>query len=112
MKAAFWFGAILVTACGSGAAPTPAPSPPAPAPAIVATPDAPEPDAPTLDAAAPPDAAPAPIACKTDDDCWLDGVTPIARPTSERGKKLKPCKDSERIPKCRAHVCTVIAYKC
>jgi hypothetical protein len=58
------------------------------------------------------DVAAAPVACKTDDDCWLDGNKPIARPRSERGKKLKPCKDSERLPACKENVCSIRAYKC
>jgi hypothetical protein len=60
----------------------------------------------------PPAPVPAPIACKTDDDCWLDGNRPIARPASERGKKLRPCKDSSRIPICKQQVCTLNAFKC
>jgi hypothetical protein len=58
------------------------------------------------------DPVPAPVACKTDDDCWLDGRTPVARPKSERGKKLKPCRDGEAVPKCKDQVCTYVAYKC
>ena len=66
-----------------------------------------------MDAEAPPDAAPAPIACKTDDDCWIDdGGALIERPKSERGKKLKPCKDSSRLPVCKQQVCAINAYKC
>jgi hypothetical protein len=59
----------------------------------------------------PPAAAP-PIACKTDDDCWLDDRTPIARPAAKRGKRLRPCKDAEAVPRCKASVCVAEAYKC
>ena len=55
---------------------------------------------------------PAPVACKTDDDCWLDGRTPIARPEDLRGKQVRPCKDSERVPRCKENVCGYSAYKC
>lgn len=56
---------------------------------------------------------PAPaVACKTDDDCWLDGNKPISRPKEHRGKKFKPCKDGERAPVCKENLCTVVAYKC
>lgn len=58
------------------------------------------------------DPTPAPVACKTDDDCWLDGRTPVARPKSKRGKKLKPCRDGEVVPKCEDQECTSVAYKC
>jgi len=54
----------------------------------------------------------APIACKTDNDCWLDDRTPIARPAAKRGKQLKPCKDAEVVPRCKANVCVAEAYKC
>jgi hypothetical protein len=58
----------------------------------------------------PPQAA---IACKTDDDCWMDDkYKPIARPKEQRGKKIKPCKDGEHAPVCRENACTVVAYKC
>lgn len=53
-----------------------------------------------------------PVSCKTDDDCWVDGKTPIARPPQHRGKKLRPCKDAEKIPVCADGVCAVRAYKC
>lgn len=53
------------------------------------------------------------VACKTDDDCWLnDKGKPIVRPKEHRGKKLKPCHDGEQIPACRDNICGVIAYKC
>jgi hypothetical protein len=69
-------------------------------------------DAP-VDAAEPAgDAAPPPVTCKSDDDCWMDGRTPIARPKSERGKKVRPCKDAEAVPRCKDDVCIVVAYKC
>ncbi|MEO8702126.1 MAG: hypothetical protein ABI867_18935 [Kofleriaceae bacterium] len=98
---------MFAIACGSSPAPAP-PAPAPPVPAVVAPVDAAEPDA-----AQPIDApVTAPIACTTDDDCWLDGNTPIARPSSERGKKLRPCKDSERLPVCKAGVCGITAYKC
>ena len=58
-------------------------------------------------------APPASIACKTDDDCWLDDDhKPIARPKNLRGKRFKPCKDSEHIPVCRNNACLVNALKC
>ena len=61
-----------------------------------------------------PDAAePAPIACKTDDDCWIDDDGKLVeRPKAKRGKKLKPCKDAERLPACKQQVCAINAYKC
>ncbi len=56
---------------------------------------------------------PAPVACKTDNDCWLDADrTPIARPRAQRGKRLTPCKDAEVVPRCKASVCVADAYKC
>lgn len=112
---------VSMLACGT-------PTPPAPtsqkAPAPVAAPEAsgqvdasaPPPDAaeppPIPDAPPPAPAEPPQVPCKADDDCWLDGMRPIARPASERGKRPKPCKDSSRIPACKENVCTVIAYKC
>jgi hypothetical protein len=56
--------------------------------------------------------APGPVSCTTDDDCWLDGKTPIARPASMKGKKVRPCKDAERVPVCKEKVCAAEAYKC
>jgi hypothetical protein len=53
-----------------------------------------------------------PPSCKTDDDCWFDGNRPIARPRSERGRRMKPCRDGSRIPSCKAGACAVTAYKC
>lgn len=56
---------------------------------------------------------PAPVACKSDNDCWLDAArTPIARPRALRGKRLAPCKDAEVVPRCKANVCVADAYKC
>jgi hypothetical protein len=56
---------------------------------------------------------PPPVACKTDDDCWIDDQrNPIARPRKLRGKKPRACKDSESIPACDQSVCVVRAYKC
>jgi hypothetical protein len=106
---------LLVFAIGCGSPSTPAPTPaPAPAPPVtaVAPPvDAAEPaDAPAL--ASEPDAAPPSVACQSDDDCWLDGTKPIARPRALRGKRLRPCKDSERVPICKAGACAVEGYKC
>jgi hypothetical protein len=107
----------LVIACSSAPTPAPAPTPPSPEPAappaVVVAPDAApvQPDAPAV-AEPTPDAGPEPIACTTDDDCWIDGFTPIARPKSQRGRKLRPCKDAERIPACKANVCAIVAYKC
>jgi len=59
------------------------------------------------------DPTPPPIACKTDDDCWIDDNNkPIARPKAKRGKKLQACKDSEGLPVCKQNVCAINAYKC
>jgi hypothetical protein len=56
---------------------------------------------------------PAPtVACKTDDDCWIDDGKPIARPKQHRGKKFKPCKDGEHAPVCKENACTIVGYKC
>ena len=57
---------------------------------------------------------PEPIACKTDDDCWLDDKNkPIKRPANLRGKKLEPCKGGhEQTPACKENVCVVRAWKC
>jgi len=54
------------------------------------------------------------IACKTDDDCWLDDKNkPIKRPANLRGKKLEPCKGGhEQTPACKENVCVVRAWKC
>ncbi len=54
------------------------------------------------------------IACKTDDDCWMDDKhKPIKRPANLRGKKVEPCKGGEHKPACsKDGVCVVIAYKC
>ncbi len=54
----------------------------------------------------------APVACKTDDDCWVEGHKPIARPKELKGRKFKPCKDGEHAPVCKENLCTVVAYKC
>ncbi len=65
------------------------------------------------DAAPPVDAGEAPIACKTDDDCWIgDDGKLVERPKAKRGKKLKACKDSSRLPQCKANVCVINAFKC
>lgn len=53
------------------------------------------------------------VACKTDDDCWLDDQRmPIARPAKLRGKRIRPCTDSEHAPACREGVCMVRHFKC
>jgi hypothetical protein len=52
------------------------------------------------------------IACKTDDDCWIEDGKPTLRPKEHRGKKFKPCKDGEHAPVCRENACTIIGYKC
>ena len=57
-------------------------------------------------------ADPEPVSCTTDDDCWLDGNKPIARPATLKGKKVRPCKDAERVPVCKEKVCAVKGYKC
>lgn len=104
---------LFVVACSSS---TPAPPPSSPsgetAPPVVEL-DAPPPP-PAPDAAELVDAAePAPIACKTDDDCWIDDDGKLVeRPKAKRGKKLKPCKDSSRLPLCEQSVCVINAYKC
>ena len=105
----------FVVACSSST-PAPPPSQPSPTPQPVvetdAAPTVPEP----VDAAPPPpevDAGEAPIACKTDDDCWIgDDGKLVVRPKAKRGKKLKACKDSERLPACKQNVCVINAYKC
>jgi len=56
---------------------------------------------------------PPPVACKTDDDCWVEGGKPVVRPKALRGKKFKPCQDGERAPVCGdAGVCVLRGYKC
>lgn len=56
---------------------------------------------------------PAPIACRTDDDCWIDDAfRPIARPKALRGKKIRPCKDGGHVPACKDGTCNVRVYKC
>jgi len=59
-------------------------------------------------------ASPEPIACKTDDDCWMDDAhKPIARPKNLRGRKITPCKGgSEHAPSCKEGACIVRAFKC
>lgn len=53
------------------------------------------------------------IPCKTDDDCWLDeNHAPISRPAKLRGKKVRPCTDSEHAPSCREGVCVARHFKC
>ncbi|HEY5938326.1 MAG TPA: hypothetical protein VIU61_26925 [Kofleriaceae bacterium] len=109
-------GVLFLVACSSST-PSPPPQPPpqpaveidaAPAPPVEAVVDA----AVAVDAPLP-DAGPAPIACKTDDDCWIDDAgTLVERPKAKRGKKLKPCKDSSRLPICKQNVCAINAYKC
>lgn len=56
--------------------------------------------------------APVPVSCTNDDDCWLDGNKPIARPPALRGKTVRPCKDAERVPVCKEKVCAAKGYKC
>ena len=97
---------LFLVACSSS---TPSSPPPQPSPPVTAA-DAAAVPPPVVDAV---DAGPAPIACKTDDDCWIDDTgTLVERPKSKRGKKLKPCKDSERLPMCKQNVCAINAYKC
>ncbi len=53
------------------------------------------------------------VPCKTDDDCWLDeNHAPIARPVKLRGKKVRPCTDSEHAPSCREGLCVARHFKC
>jgi len=53
------------------------------------------------------------VPCKTEDDCWSEGATPIARPKSRRGKKFKPCSDGEWAPSCGADgTCMTMGYRC
>ena len=65
------------------------------------------------DAGAVPPVAEPIIPCETDDDCWLDGShEPIPRPAELRGKKVRPCADSEYAPSCREGACTARHFKC
>jgi hypothetical protein len=90
--------------------------PPPPAVHPVAAPVAPAAPAPVdvrEDAGAPPPAAQPRIPCETDDDCWLDGNhRPIPRPAKLRGRKVRPCADSEYAPACREGACTARHFKC
>jgi hypothetical protein len=56
-----------------------------------------------------------PIACRSDDDCWLD-ETPvlhaIARPRRLKGRKFRPCVDGERVPACVEGRCAIRAAAC
>jgi len=53
------------------------------------------------------------VQCKSDDDCWLDERhAPISRPAKLRGKKVRPCTDSEHAPSCREGVCVARHFKC
>lgn len=57
--------------------------------------------------------APPPVDCRTDDDCWLDKDDNIVRrPAKLRGRKVRPCKDSEHTPACEKGVCGVKVWKC
>lgn len=54
-----------------------------------------------------------PVACKTDDDCWMDADDhPIARPKEQRGRKLRPCHDRGSTPACDQNTCVVRHWKC
>lgn len=62
-----------------------------------------------------PASAPAPSAidCRTDDDCWIDTDDKVVRrPAKLRGRKVRPCKDSEHTPACEKGVCGVKVWKC
>lgn len=57
--------------------------------------------------------APAPVDCRNDDDCWLEkDDTIVRRPAKLRGRKVRPCKDSEHTPACEKGVCIVKVWKC
>lgn len=94
--------------------------------AMVLTVDASIPDVATVDAsdASIVDAAPdvtrsipglrtSTVPCKTTDDCWSEGATPIARPKALRGRKYRPCVDGEHQPMCTpSGVCATLAFGC
>ncbi len=54
------------------------------------------------------------VPCKTDDDCWADGIRAIPRPKALRGKKFRPCVDGEHQPLCSPGrgTCMTMSFGC
>lgn len=56
-----------------------------------------------------------PIACGSDDDCWLAKepvLHAIERPRRWKGRKFRGCVDGEHVPACVEGRCTLRALKC
>lgn len=56
---------------------------------------------------------PAAVDCRTEDDCWIDTTgSLVRRPNKLRGRKIRPCEDSEHTPACEKGACVVKVWKC
>lgn len=52
------------------------------------------------------------IPCQTNDDCWIDGSTPVARDPALKGRPFRACEDGEIVPVCFEGRCSGIKYGC